>query len=210
MGLGLSRGLRHGLLIGLDVFTINKIDSVGVDNSTVIVLALDFKVVSNQVDGTARVHRMLRFERRVAKVATTATPAVTLVTSATWAAATTTLIVGPSTLGTAIGAVLVAAIILLAATATSMLPLLVAPLVLALIAATTAVIVTGSSSTHVVLLLLLLLPRLALAHVRIVASLVVVVLVAPAHMVLRGALPVLLAILIVSTAIRWLIVVLHS
>ena len=212
---------RHGVLlrrlIGLgDIFSINEVDSVRVDNTTVVVLALDFKVVSNQHDRPARVHRMLRFERRsaeAASAASTAAPAATLVTTATGPAALI-VVVGPPALSAVIIAVLLvasttAAVILLLMAAASVPPLLlVATLVLALIAASMALVAAHVLLWLVLLVLLrLLLPGLALAHLRLEATLVVLRSASPA--VLGSAAPLLRAILLVSTSIRWLIVVLH-
>ena len=37
----------------LDIFTINEVDSVGVDNTGVVRLRLDFEIIRNQTDWTA-------------------------------------------------------------------------------------------------------------------------------------------------------------
>ena len=178
-----------------------------------VVLTLNFEVVGDQVDRPARVHCMLRFERRITEVtSTTATTAVALATRTT----TATAAIRATTLATTVRAIATtcAASLILTLALTTM-PLLMMALTLATVIATTtlASVELLLATTHIMVLLLvvlLLLPGLALAHVLWVASSLVMVvhLTTPIH-VGWGSLPVLLTALVVSAVVRLLIVVLH-
>jgi hypothetical protein len=196
---------------GFNIFTVNEIDSVGVNNSTVIGLALNFEVVGDQADGASGIHSVGRLEGRVAELATSSASAPT-----TALVATVALIVaiGAPSLAAAIWAI---ALVIVATTAA--LPLvvvasLVMPTLVEITISTTAheLLLRGSTATHVVLLLLLLPGLMALiALVGVEATLVVLVL-ATSHVLLAGgtSLPVLLLVLVVSGVVVLLIVVLHS
>ena len=61
---------------GWDVLAVNEIHSVGVDDSRVVILGLDFEIVGYQVDGALRHQRVVRSVRLLVEAtATTAAPA---------------------------------------------------------------------------------------------------------------------------------------
>ena len=183
-------GLRH-LLKLLDVFAIDEVYSVGVDNSGIVVFALDFEVVSDEADGTAGIHSVGWLVRRISE------------RSWSSAASLVAMVAVASMVSASLATVVEARIVL------AMVMLLSVPLIVALVL---AVIATALTMHHVLLAThMLLLPRLAPTHV-------VRILVAPAEVLLGathvrlvgGTLPVLLTVLVVSGVVLLLVVVLHS
>jgi len=61
--LGLGYWSRHGHLLNIiEILAIDEIHRVGVDDSGVIRLALDFEIVRDEVNGASLILHMGRFE----------------------------------------------------------------------------------------------------------------------------------------------------
>jgi len=194
----------------LDILAIDKVHSVGVNNSTVIVLALNFEVVRNEVDRTTGIHSVGRFEGRVAELATSTASAAAATSIALVSTAATTVVGAITTLTTAV----LGAVILLVVVLMTTIPL-ISTLVVTLVIVTTTtshVLLLLIAASLVVGLLLLLLPGLMASRVALVgpeSSLVVGLLLLPAHVLLGGTLPGLLLILVLSRVAVVLLIVLH-
>ena len=81
-----------------DVFSINEVDSVSVDDTRVVVLRLYFEIVGYQVDGALRNERVVRSVRLLTEstATATATTPTTITSSAIWRALTLIIIVSSS------------------------------------------------------------------------------------------------------------------
>ena len=66
-----------------NVFAINEINGVGVDNTRVVVLGFDFEIVGYQVDGALWHERVVRSERLLTEPTASATTATTSFSSST-------------------------------------------------------------------------------------------------------------------------------
>ena len=204
-GLSLSRlGLQSLELV--DILAVDEIDRVSVDNSRVIRLALDFKIVRYEADGSAIVTSVVRLEWRVAEltaasVATATTWVLIEIASATLVTAMALVVIATAAAGIIMGG-LIASVPLAATTAA---------VVLVVVASLAAVAATASSVHHLVLathVMLVLVPGLVAAHVLMVAGAASVV-VLTAHVgLVGGSLPVL-AILVISLVVWLVIVVVH-
>lgn len=198
LGSGSLGGEGH-LVERLHVFTIDKIDGVGVDDSGMIALTLDLEIIGYQADRSAWVGSVGRPEGGAAE-ATAATTTTTTVVAA--AAATTS--VGAISLATSATATSVAAVVaattaavaaILMASATT-LPVATATALIAASVAAVRLLLEVSTTTHV-----LLLPGLVLA---LVGDEITTAGATATHVT---ALPLLLAVLISSVLTRVLVIV---
>ena len=197
LGSGSLGGEGH-LVERLHVFTIDKIDGVGVDDSGMIALTLDLEIIGYQADRSAWVGSVGRPEGGAAE----ATAATTTTTTVVAAAATTS--VGAISLATSATATSVAAVVaattaavaaILMASATT-LPVATATALIAASVAAVRLLLEVSTTTHV-----LLLPGLVLA---LVGDEITTAGATATHVT---ALPLLLAVLISSVLTRVLVIV---
>ena len=198
LGSGSLGGEGH-LVERLHVFTIDKIDGVGVDDSGMIALTLDLEIIGYQADRSAWVGSVGRPEGGAAE----ATAATTTTTTTVVAAAATTS-VGAISLATSATATSVAAVVaattaavaaILMASATT-LPVATATALIAASVAAVRLLLEVSTTTHV-----LLLPGLVLA---LVGDEITTAGATATHVT---ALPLLLAVLISSVLTRVLVIV---
>ena len=199
LGSGSLGGEGH-LVERLHVFTIDKIDGVGVDDSGMIALTLDLEIIGYQADRSAWVGSVGRPEGGAAE----ATAATTTTTTTVVAAAAATTSVGAISLATSATATSVAAVVaattaavaaILMASATT-LPVATATALIAASVAAVRLLLEVSTTTHV-----LLLPGLVLA---LVGDEITTAGATATHVT---ALPLLLAVLISSVLTRVLVIV---
>ena len=197
--LGLGRGHGH-LLVQLNVFAVDEVDRVGVNDSRVIRLALNFEIVRYEVDWSLGVLEVMGFVGRVAEVAVAA---LVLVAVEVAAAALVELVVAPPALVAAAAVVLVAAVVaaVVLVAATVLLPLLrPAVVLLPVTAALESAVVAPHVEMRLLLhVLLVLMPGLLAALVATLVELVLVLLV-------RVALPAALTLVVLLLAVLLIII----
>ena len=197
---GLGNGHRHGdLLNDLNVFSVDEIHRVGVDDARVVRLAFNLEIVRNQTNGTLGVLGV-GWPKGLAAECTSAATATTRGSTALVATATLVVVIGSTTLvAAALTATLVVLVMLLAAAIPWLLLVSLVKLSMRLVVA--------------LILLVLLLPGLLALHMLLGLEATLVVLLVlrrtAAHVrLLGGALPVLLPVILVVPG-RKVVVLLH-